>query len=486
MLKYKFSSSGKNLLQQTVVYLTVILLIFVIGFSFALTQYKFLVFFAALLTLLGGVWFFAKQKAATPLRPFIFLWLAAYSISVILSIDPRRSLNQMFLMLVGVFLFLLTYDLVSRGWKISLFMKSFLLVGSILTFISLYEAGSWYLRWISINPGQWFPDITYRLGTTNLMPPFMFLVFDMGLPLLIKSKRKIFKIVLAVIMFLAMVVLYLTSSRAGWLGMFFGLITWGLYFLFTEKETIWAAIQKLFAKKILFVVSVIILLVVTILGGILLYKQAVHPTHGNIFTSRKGLWGPAITAFKENPIFGQGPSTYPSAYLKENSVPPANIYAHGHSIYFNLLAEMGIFGFLAALLFFIAYFRVFRLRFLESKNKLAMIAIFAFIVSSGVHNIFDSYHTKPAMIWPLAILAAAAIAQPINERKNQISSRPWWVLGLISFAWLGIWTITPYYQAVDLANQTQWQLAYEKFRRAVLRDPGNGLAHQQLALPRLF
>ncbi len=183
MNKFTFSPKGLDLLKQTVVILTVFIFIFVFGFTHSLTQYNIMVFFAVFLTLLGGIWFIAKQSTTTPLKPYILIWLAAYSISVFFSIDPRRSLSQMFLMLVGVFLFLLTYDLVSRGWKVEYFFTAFFLIGITITVFSLYEAGSWYLRWISNNPGQWFPDITYRLGTGNLLPPFLILTFHIGIPI---------------------------------------------------------------------------------------------------------------------------------------------------------------------------------------------------------------------------------------------------------------------------------------------------------------
>ena len=482
MNRLTFTPKGLDLLKQTVVILTVFIFLFVLGFTHSLIQYRILVFFAGFLTLLGVTWLLAGKRSFIPLKPFLFLWLAAYSVSVILSIDPRRSLSQMFLMLVGVFLFLLSYDLVSRGWKISWFMQSFIVVGVVLTLINLSEATGWYLEWISNNPGQWIPAITYRPGTTNLMAPFMYLTFHMGLPFLLKPGKMALKVGLGIIIFLALLVLYLTSSRGGWLGLFFGLIVWALYFVITARATITSGLRKLFANKLLFSATAIILIIVVTIGGILLYKQAVHPTHGNIFTSRTGLWGPAITAFKENPIFGQGPFTYGTSFLRENSAPPANVYAHAHGLYHNLLAEMGILGFLAAVFFTLAYFRKFKTNFSHSSDKIAMLGIFAFMVSCAIHSIFDCFHLEPGLLWPFAILVGAAIAQPELASQNNRTGRPWWVMILIGFAWFGIWTITPYYQAVDLANQNQWQQAFEKFQQAVERDPGNGLTHQQLAL----
>jgi tetratricopeptide (TPR) repeat protein len=482
MHKLTFSAKGIDLLKQTVVILTVFIFIFVFGFTHSLTQYNIMVFFAVFLTLIGGIWLIAKQSTTTPLKPYILIWLAAYSISVYFSIDPRRSLSQMFLMLVGVFLFLLTYDLVNRGWKVEYFFKAFFLIGITITVFSLYEAGSWYLRWISNNPGYWFPDITYRLGTTNLIPPFLNLTFYIGILYFIRSGNKLNKILLAISMFLSMVVLYLTSSRGGWLGLFFGLVAWGLYIFSTFKTQLIAIFHKLKSNRIVFVVIILFFILAIALGGFILYKQTVHPTHGNFITSRRSLWGPTISTFLEHPLVGQGPFTNGGSILVANSAPPTDVHQHGHSLYLNLLAEMGILGLVAASIFMYFYFRRFRYYFTQSKNKLHLLVIFAFIVSCAMHNIFDSYHTKPAMLWPLAILAGAAIVKPDLAAGQQKNPRPWGVLIIIGIAWVAIWALQPYYQGIDYANQNQWDQAFIKFQEAVKRDPGNALAHQQMGL----
>lgn len=478
---FKFSPQGQNLIKQIAVIFSVVFFLGY-GFTHAFTNYRILVFYAIFLSVLGGVWLIAKQKAATPLKPFLVLWLTAYAISLILSIDPRRSISQMSLMLIGVFLFLLTYDLVSRGWKISWFMTGFVVVGVFNIIFNLNEAVRWYLNWLTINPGQWIPTINFRLATLNLMAPFMYLVFHMALPLFIKTKRNVIKLLLLLIIFLAMIVLYLTSSRGGWLGMFFGLITWVVYLLLTYKTQVMSYLHKLMAKKYLLAGSILALLSILTLGGILLFNKAVHPTHGSIFNSRSGLWGPAITAFKQKPIFGQGQFTYGTAYLLENSAPPATVYVHPHGLYHNLLGEMGIVGFLAAVAFSIAYFRKFKVNFKHSKEKIYLLGILAYCVSFFIHSIFDSFNVEVALFWPLTIVTGAAIAQTSIISKTSASGRPWWVLILIGFAWFGIWTFTPHYQGVELANQTQWQLAYEKFQTAAERDPLNAVSHQQLAL----
>lgn len=66
MNKLTFSAKGLDLLKQTVVVLAVFIFIFVFGFTYSLTQYNIMVFFAGVLTLIGGIWFVAKQSTTTP------------------------------------------------------------------------------------------------------------------------------------------------------------------------------------------------------------------------------------------------------------------------------------------------------------------------------------------------------------------------------------------------------------------------------------
>jgi len=479
MIPITFSAKSLDLLKETVIILSITILTFVIGMSYALlSQYNILVFFALFVTILGLSWIIAGQKSKVPLKPQILLWLVSYIISVLLSIDTRRSLSQMFLMLIGVFLFLLTYELVSRGWKINYFMKAYIIVGLVFILISANETIRWYINWISINPGKWIPDFSYRLSTNNLIPPFLFLSFHMSLPFLFKSRNKLISIVIGMIMFLGMVALYMSSSRGGWLGMFFGLWIWAFYLIKTYKDKINTTIQKIQKRKVLLYSLLFLLFSILTIGGIFLYIQANHPSHG----TRSLVWSVAINSFLKYPIFGQGPYTYGTAYLNTISAPPTTLIPHGHNIYLNLLGEMGIFGFLTASIFMVGYFNKFRKIYLQSKEKLILISILAFIISCAVHNLFDSYHTKPAMIWPLCILAGAAIAPKTELKQSDLFKRPWWILIIISFSWFGIWTITPYSQAIELIMLNKWEKSFEKLQLAITRDPHNGLIHQQIGI----
>ena len=221
--------------------------------------------------------------------------------------------------------------------------------------------------------------------------------------------------------------------------------------------------------------------------GYLLYKQAIHPTHGSIFNSRTVFWQIAISTFKENPLFGQGPFTYGSAFLAGKAAPPDMIWVHAHSILMNLLAEMGILGFGALLFLGFAFLKSFLpgLKNLTAQNQQITFVTAAFLAAFLIHSLFDSLHMEPALIWSLAILLGASLAIPKPDRSSEANiqkHRPWWVLIPLIIAWLGIWLIIPYHQGINLANQNQWQAAREKLTMAVNRDPLSAIAHQQLAI----
>lgn len=487
MLNFKFSQRGLFLLKQTSVILVISLLLLVIGYTHALIDLKILITAASLWTFIALSWFLAGQHSPTPLKIPILIWVAVYALTVIFSIDPRRSAGQMLIMSSSLFLFLLVYDLVNRGWSSGMFINGLLLAGSIITLTGLLNAAIWYRQWLIINPGDWLPSITYRPATANVLAPFNYLVALSGITGFYFSKNRVYKFFIALLVLAAFLMLFLTSSRGGWLGAAAGLVTLGLLIFVREKQRLkryWTILTK---KRILLTGLLLISLISISIIGYLLYKQAIHPTHGSIFNSRTVFWQIAFSTFKENPLFGQGPFTYGSAFLAGKAAPPDMIWVHAHSVLMNLLTEMGLLGFGALLLLGIAFIKSFipAIKNLTSQNQQIIFVTAAFLTAFLIHSLFDSLHMEPALIWSLAILLGASLARPKPEyslKSNIQKQRPWWVLVPLVTAWLGIWLVIPYHQGINLANQNEWQAAWEKLTVAVNRDPLSAIAHQQLAI----
>ncbi len=475
------------MIQGTLIISIIWLLTLIIGYTHAIIDLQIILFAAGLWTVLGLFWILFGQKVQTPFKlPFI-VWICAYILTVVFSIDPRRSAGQMLIMSTSIFLFLLVYDLVYRGWPAKFFIYGLMLASLIITFAGLFEFANWYRNWLHINPGDWLPGITFRPAAANVLAPFNYFSGIFSLYYLYKNRKKLHKIAFLLIFLLSNAMLFITSSRGGWLGAAAG---YGLILLLIgvrEKSRIQKVWNQLKAKPILLSSGIIILAAILLGAGFILYKQAIHPTHGSILNSRKLFWQIALKTFFEKPIFGQGQFTYGTAFLKSTSVPPDLIWVHAHNSYLNLLAEMGISGLIAFLFLTISILRAFiaKLKICFHHNDVIMFPAAAFLSAFAIHTFFDSLHMEPALIWTLVILLAAVLATPKEAPLTEIKMVRWqnlWVMLPLLASWYFIWIIYPFHQGVSLANQNQWEQAKDNFEMAILRDPGSALAHQQLAL----
>ncbi len=116
MKTIKLSNRGTYLIQESIIFLILSLLVLVIGYTHSLIQYRILVIGAGLLTLIAVYWFIIGQKGSLPLRLPVMIWIGIYSISSLNSIDPRRSLGQMLIMGTSFVLFYAAHDLIRHKW----------------------------------------------------------------------------------------------------------------------------------------------------------------------------------------------------------------------------------------------------------------------------------------------------------------------------------------------------------------------------------
>ena len=118
----------------------------------------------------------------------------------------------------------------------------------------------------------------------------------------------------------------------------------------------------------------------------------ISPTHHNYFLT-------SINMFKDNKIFGQGPRSF--RYLCDKDKYKINIYScstHPHNYYIQVLAELGLIGFIFLLVFYLYICRKIFLIILYSnkKDNSYLICILAFflinlwpITSTG--NFFNNW-----------------------------------------------------------------------------------------------
>ena len=440
-----------------------------------------------LVTIIGLVWFIAGKRTSMPLFWPLLAWVLLYCVSVAYSVDPRRSLGQMLLMAVAIFILALSTDLVGKGWPAELVIKCILLAGSLVVLIGWLDVLNWYRRWLEAAPGQWLPSIVYRPGSANVIAMFMNLLIILALARLVNTKALLGRILLVSLIFASSGLLFLTSSRGGWLSLAFGIICLGLLGSRFRKFDLKPAWQSLRQRPFILILIGLISAVILSAGGYLMYRQMIHPTHSWSFEVRYSLWLPAWQALQKFPWLGSGAFTYSNAFMGWNSVPPLILYIHPHSMVFAILAERGILGVLCAVWLVIAlgFTLKNRLREVTPTDLAVVIGASAALAALLFHGLFDSFHTEPIAFWGVLAAIGAALGGSSTYRiqsKSWWQTRPWGMLLFILGLWGGLWLQAPLYQGVEQANSGQMSLAAASFENAVKRDQGSVIAYQQLGL----
>ena len=435
------------------------------------------------ITLAVVVWIAVGQCASQPVGKALLLWVAIYLVVVFFSLDPRRSASQMVLMSISVLLFSLSADLAARGWPRELFIKTLLMVGSVVILFGLLEAGLWYARWLQSAPGQWIPDVVYRPGNANVIAMFLNLMVMLAGARLLVTRGWLGRAALLVLIVPALWLLFLTSSRGGWLGTAAGLSVLAGLALVTGQLDWRKGWLFLRARPALLGVLLVAMLVGAGIVGVFLYQRTLHPSHGPISMARTDYWPPAWEAFLRSPLVGNGQFTYSNAFIRHNSAPPWPLFIHSHGTPFNLLAEMGLAGAvgLALLVGSILIGLWKHLRVAEGADRGVLMGVLAAVAASAVHSLFDCFHTETIGLWSLCIVMGAALGRPGSKPRLGRLQNAWALLVVVGL-WAELWMAAPLHNGVRLANSGRWDDAAEVFNQAVERDPASVIAYQQRAL----
>ncbi|NTU75330.1 MAG: hypothetical protein HGA86_04345, partial [Anaerolineaceae bacterium] len=78
----------------------------------SLSVYPVNLFSAILFSLITLIWLFFGQKGGNPVVLPVAIWVIVSLIATIFSIDPRRSLSELVLASISIFIFFLVFDLV--------------------------------------------------------------------------------------------------------------------------------------------------------------------------------------------------------------------------------------------------------------------------------------------------------------------------------------------------------------------------------------
>ena len=430
------------------------------------------------------LWVVYGQTVGLKREWLVMVFLGVLALAAYHSIDPRRSMTEVWLIGAALFLFLLASELVSRGWEVALWVKALLIVGAIIMALTWREAIVWYLQWLE-SSGKVWPELFYRLPAPNFLAIFLNILLMVAGASFVFSTSKAARFLLGAWMTSALGLIYLTSSRGGWLGTAAGLgvLVFFTALAFPEKRKAFFSWMRMhrFMTVMIFIFGLTALLVF----GWVFYQHSKLPSHAAVGVSRPFLWSPAWQAFMRSPVIGSGPYTYISFFVQQQSTPPSPLYLYAHSIYLDLLSGSGVIGLAVFLVMIAGLTRALIRKFCSTSGMEQAAAMFALgaLAAFLVHGVADSvHHTIPTAAWLLAMVLGLGVGKTIDRKPRHFGLSLLLGVVLVLAGVVNLWAQKPMAEGIVAGNSGMWQKAKTDLEETIVRDPGLATGYQQLGL----
>lgn len=347
----------------------------------------------------------------------IFL-VFSFSMSTVFTKQHLASLTGVSIFLLQVSLFLVIRSGITERWHNFAIIK-YLLITSI--FVSSFGIFQYYFvsymhpDWLDHNLYKSIPKRAFStLYNPNVLGSYLIIIVSLaaaGFP--ISAKKSFNKILTVLTLVTATLCMVLTFSRGSWLGLAASVL-----------------VILLFGRKKRYILS---MLAVAALLAVPQYQYILSRINLDIMTSdssnvyRWYLWKFAVKTFLENPFFGGGIGSF-GFFVPSHFQAPGYLVSHAHNIYLQLLAETGIFGFVAFLGYilwsiYIAYKINKHSQFAQTRRL--TLGVMASTVGLLVHGLVDATLWLPQLAVFVWILMA--VVRNLGDLEGIIPiGRPAW------------------------------------------------------------
>lgn len=444
------------------------------------------------------VWLVGRRRwhwHSTPLDGLALLWLAVIGLSTLANLELwRRSAIGLWYVCLYLGVWLALYDCVAnRALTRSTLVDAILLSSLVPLGFALREVGSFAADAVQqAAEGFMLPELprpSGTLGNTNLLAAYLILVIPLGAGRWLTVRQRWQRWALSLYVLVALGLLFLTYSRSNWLGLalagaLFGVLLLAYHDLLSPSK-LRAAWQRL-SRRTKVLISAAFLAVAAIGGGLVVLSVRALNVASRTLDLRTYLFEAAWQVFQEQPLTGSGLFTFGSNLTRLSSVPPRQIHAHAHSAFFNIAAELGLFGLLAlaaSLVLLVILLRR-QWRTLPERDRLLFIGAASALGALAVSHLTDfTIFTAMIALTTLVILLVAIFpVAPIRLVGNRARLNGLAVLGLWAVLYLsGLWSNAAngeYFAALQEGiGREDWRASQPHFERAIALDPRLSLYH---------
>jgi O-antigen ligase/tetratricopeptide (TPR) repeat protein len=431
----------------------------------------------------------------TPLDAGLALWIFSILISLVANAgDWRRIAIGIWYVSIYILLWAALHDLLTnRAVKKSMLVDA-LLVGSVY----LIAIGYFQLYTSAVNGWRYpsffgLPRPVSLVGNTNSYASILVLVIGLSAGRLIGLRSRFWRGALLIYLLLALVQLFLTFSRGGWLAGAAALSTAAAGWLWAHNllspamlRARWSSLSRGWRAALIGGAAAVVIAATAV--GVILINSLDDP--GRTTELRTYLWDVAIQMFRQQPITGRGLYTYGKMQEVLVSIPPTTPHSHAHNLPLHVLGELGLIGAAALLLTtgLILWHGWRNIKILRENNPAALglaptaeqgifIAGLAVMIGYGVHLLFDTTVMMPAVAITGLIAVLIVVYQPQSPLKplwNRLFSLVYFVgaFGLLAAGFFSNHTYASYVSIVKEGLRTDdYRTAASQLDSVTAADP---------------
>lgn len=369
---------------------------------------------------LFGSWLVTKivAKERIDLPDYFLVLLAFYGLLLArIPGSPIRSHALETVVDLGLLLVVLLILLNELGKRIQPrpMLNAIALLALILSLGNLILVSRWLVQWVGIalETGI-YPPFGYRLpgaflGHPNVEAGMIGLTIPIAVMRAWDANRRNSRILWGMAVLVFLIVLFFTSSRAGWIGTGVGVAAATLFralpsMSLTSLSELGPRLRSFLGDHLLYV----IVIAVGLAGLVaLLWIQVANTPHAPLSRARFPVWGAGLAIFGRSPLIGNGPGSVHVLVAVFDRFITEAYFIHPHNVPLLLLGEAGALGLGLVLLSMIAFVRAASLTWMGSPVpwRIGAAGAIGAVVTAAVHNQADVLFEAP--VYSISVIMIA-------------------------------------------------------------------------------